>query len=407
VAEAIAITGVGQVSALGVGMSSLAAGVLEGRCGIGALTLFPARSRTPIGAEVRELPRLATALPPAAARRLSRSDRMALAAVGEACHGAGLGTAERETAGLCVGTTTAGMRETEEAYRGWRAGEQPRLRLSRVVGMPLSTVGAALSQTLGIFGPRTTVSTACSSGALALVAAADLVARGDVSIAIAVGVDALCRLTLAGFDALQALDAEPCRPFDATRRGLSLGEGAAAFVLERRDHARARGAAIRALLLGSGVSADAHHVTAPHPESTGAIAAFRVALATSGVPGDAVDYVNAHGSGTKHNDETEVAALRAIFGTRLARVPVSSSKSQIGHCLAAAGALEAAITITALGSGIVPATVTLRTPEPGWSDLDFVPAAGRRAALGVAVTSSYGFGGHNVCLVLARPEVRS
>jgi 3-oxoacyl-[acyl-carrier-protein] synthase II len=146
-------------------------------------------------------------------------------------------------------------------------------------------------------------------------------------------------------------------------------------------------------------------VTAPHPESTGAIAAMRAALEAAALPADAIDYVNAHGSGTAHNDDAEVAALRAVFGARLARVPVSSSKSQIGHCLAAAGALEAAITLTALADGIVPATVTLRTPDPAWGELDFVPAAGRRAALAIALSSSYGFGGHNVTLVLARPEV--
>jgi 3-oxoacyl-[acyl-carrier-protein] synthase II len=298
------------------------------------------------------------------------------------------------------------MFETEEAYRRWRAGEERHVRLSRVIGMPLATVGAAVSQVLGIFGPKTTVSTACSSSALAVVTAADQIARGDVAVAVVVGVDSLCRLTYAGFDALQALDVEPCRPFDASRRGLSLGEGAGALVLERPDHARARGATIRALLLGTAVSADAHHVTAPHPESVGALAAFQGALAAAGVAADAVDYVNAHGSGTKHNDEAEVAALRTVFGRRLARVPVSSSKSQIGHCLAAAGALEAVVTIIALDEGVVPATVTFGEADAAWGDLDFVPTAGRRAPLGVAVSSSYGFGGHNVSLVLAHPEAR-
>jgi 3-oxoacyl-[acyl-carrier-protein] synthase II len=403
VADVIAITGVGQVSALGAGMPSLAAGVAAGTCGIAPLTAFEHRGRAPVAAVEASL------LPDDGGRRerrASRSDRLAIAAAGEACRMAGLDAAARADAALTVGTTTGGMRETEEAYRRLRAGGARRPRLSGFLGMPLSTVGAALSQALGVFGPRVTVSTACSSSALGIVAAADLVRRGDAPVALAVGVDALCRLTYAGFDALQALDPEPCRPFDAARRGLTLGEGAAALVLERADAARARGARILALLLGAGTTADAHHVTAPHPESVGAIAALRAALAAAGVAPEAVDYVNAHGSGTKHNDACEVAALRAVFGARLARVPVSSSKSQIGHCLAAAGALEATITITALRDGVVPATVTLRTPEAEWADLDLVPAAGRRAALGVAVSSSYGFGGHNVTLVLARPEAR-
>jgi 3-oxoacyl-[acyl-carrier-protein] synthase II len=407
VTGAVAITGVGQVSALGPDVAALAAGVHEGRCGIGPLTLFAHRGRSAVAAELASLPLLDVGLEPAVQRRLSRSDRMALAAAGEACRMAGLDASLRETTGLCVGTTTAGMLGTEEEFRRWRAGEHRRIRWSQFAGMPLTTVGAAVSQALGVFGPRVTVSTACSSGALAITAAAGIVARGEAPVAIALGVDSLCRLTYAGFDALQALDPSPCRPFDGGRRGLSLGEGAGAVVLERADHARARGASVRVLLLGAGVSADAHHVTAPHPEGAGAFAALRDALDAAGVAPEAVDYVNAHGSGTKHNDEAEVTALRAVFGERLSRVPVSSSKSQLGHCLAAAGALEAVVTVTALVEGIVPATVTLRTPDPAWADLDLVPAAGRRASLGVAVSSSYGFGGHNVSLVLARSEARA
>jgi len=403
-AEAVAITGVGQVSALGGDVGALVRGVVEGRCGIGPLTLFPHRGRAQIAAQVGEPVGVPVA---AATHRLSRADRFALGAVVEACRGAGLDASARADAGLFVGATTGGMLETEEAYRRWRQGEDRRPRLSDFLRMPLSTVGAALSQTLGIFGPRTTVSTACSSGALAIVEGANAILRGDVSLAIVVGVDVLARLTYAGFDALQALDVVPCRPFDARRAGLSLGEGAGALALERPDHARARGARVRALLLGSAVTADAHHVTAPHPDAAGARAALSAALEAADVAAEAVDYVNAHGSGTKHNDETEVAALRAVFGARLARLPVSSSKSQIGHCLAGAGALEAIVTIVALEQGVLPATVTLGEPDPAWRDLDLVPTAGRRALLATAVSSSYGFGGHNVTLVLARPEGRA
>lgn len=402
-ARALAITGVGQISSLGVGLPALVDGLLVGRCGITRLRAFAHAGRCGVAAEVAAVPAV-VGEGVVESRRLSRSDRLAIAAAAEACHGAGLDRRLLEGAGLAVGTTTSGMRETEEAYRRWRAGEARRPRLSGFLGMPLSTVAAAVGQGLGILGPRTTVSTACSSGALAIAAAADMVIRGDAAIAIAVGVDVLCRLTYAGFDALAALDPEPCRPFDVERRGLSLGEGAAALVVEHPEHARARGARIRALLAGVGTSADAHHVTAPHPAGVGAAAALRAALAAAEVGPEAVDYVNAHGSATRHNDETEIAALRAVLGARLPRIPVSSTKSQVGHCLGAAGALEAAVTVTALTDGIVPATVTLRTPEPVWEDLDLVPRAGRRQPLGIAVSSSYGFGGHNVTLVLARPE---
>src|SRR2546426_546452 len=232
------------------------------------------------------------------------------------------------------------MLVTEEAYRRRRAGEDHRFRLSRLLGTPLATAAAVVSQALGLYGPRETFSTACSSSALAVAMAADAVRRGVVPLALAVGTDGLCRLTYAGFDALQALDTEPCRPFDRDRRGLSLGEGAAALVLEADAHARARSARPGAGVLGWAVTGDAHHVTAPPPDGAGAWAALAGALADARVPPEAVDYVNAHGTGTRQNDAVEIDVLRRVFGRRLARLPVSSTKSQLGHCLGAAGAAQ-------------------------------------------------------------------
>ena len=400
----VAVTGLGVVSALGGNVDALAAGLLEGRCGIAPLRLFRHRGRANVAAEVpEELPSHDVALDPATTRRLSRADRFALAAAEEACHDAGLDESLRRSAALYAGATTAGIRETEEAYRRRRAGEDRRFRVSHMLATPLSTPAAVVSQALGVFGPRGTFSTACSSSALAIMAGAEAITHGRARVVLAVGSDQLCRLTYAGFDALQALDPEPCRPFDRERRGLSLGEGAAVLVLEDAEHARARGARVRALVAGWGTSTDAHHVTAPHPEGAGARRALEAALAVGRVPAQAVGYVNAHGSGTRHNDEAEIAVLRAVFGERLPLVPISSTKSQVGHCLAAAGAIEAVATVVALERGVLPPTVNLRAPEPDWRDLDFVPRAGRRASLAVAVTSSSGFGGHNVTLVLARP----
>jgi 3-oxoacyl-[acyl-carrier-protein] synthase II len=259
-----------------------------------------------------------------------------------------------------------------------------------MLGTPISTAAAAVSQGLGVYGPQSTVSTACSSSALAIAMAADTIRRGAARVALAIGTDGLCRLTYAGFDALQALDPDRCRPFDRDRHGLSLGEGAGALVLEDEEHARARGARARAVFLGHGSTTDAHHVTSPHPEGARARAALHGALAAAGLSADAVDYVNAHGTGTPQNDAVEVAVLRATFGPRLGRIPVSSTKSQIGHSLGAAGAIEAVVTVLALEDGILPPTVSLREPDPAWA--------------GVALSSSYGFGGHNVTLVFGRPD---
>jgi 3-oxoacyl-[acyl-carrier-protein] synthase II len=401
----VAVTGVGAVTALGGDVGALASGLVDGRCGVGPLTRFAHGGRCHVAAEVREMPPAAAwvgALPPATARRLSRPDRLALAAVEQAIRQAGLEPSLRTTAGVFVGATVGGMGESEEAYRRRRSGEDPRWRLSRLLSMPLSTSAGAIAHVFAAHGPRATYSTACSSSALAIAEAATAIASGRLESALAVGTDALCRITYAGFDALQALDPDGCRPFDRARGGLSLGEGAGALVLEDAERARARGARILARVLGHATTSDAHHVTAPDPEGQGALRALQGALAAAGLPPEAVDYVNAHGTGTRQNDDVEVRVLRAVFGTRLGRVPVSSSKAQLGHCLGAAGAIEAVVTVLALETSLVPPTATLRDPDPAWSDLDLVPGTGRRAALGVALTSSYGFGGHNVTLVLGR-----
>jgi 3-oxoacyl-[acyl-carrier-protein] synthase II len=404
VAESVVITGLGAVTALGGDVAALGAAMADGRCGIGPLRLFPYRGRCGIAAEIPEVPARTLdggpGLPPATARRLSRPDRFALAAAIEACRSAGLDPAARRGAALYAGATTGGMFEAERVYRRRAQGAERRYRLSRLVGTPLAATAAAVAQALGLHGPQATVSTACSSSAFAVAMAAEAIRRGAAQVAVALGTDGLCRLTYAGFDALQALDPRPCRPFDRDRRGLSLGEGAAALVLEEASHARARGARARAVVLGHAATSDAYHVTAPHPEGAGALAALRAALRAAGTPPEAVDYVNAHGSGTRQNDAVEIGVLRAVFGPRLASIPISSTKSQLGHCLGAAGAVEAVVTVLALDEGIVPPTVNLVEPEPAWADLDLVRVPGRRRPLGVAVSSSYGFGGHNVTLVL-------
>jgi 3-oxoacyl-[acyl-carrier-protein] synthase II len=405
VVRQVAVTGLGAITALGADVAALAAGLADGRLPIGPLTRFVHGGRCQLAAEVPEVAPPAAALgalPPATIRRLSGPDRLALIATEQAVREAGLQSSDLAEASLFVGATVGGMGETEEAYRRHRAGEDRRYRLSRLLGTPLSTSASATAQAFGIYGPRATFSTACSSSALAIAEAAAAVASGSVTAAIAVGTDALCRITFAGFDALQTLDPQGCRPFDRDRAGLILGEGAGALVLENVEHARARGARVIARVLGHATTTDAHHVTAPDPEGHAALGALRGALEVAALPPEAVDYVNAHGTGTRQNDEAEVRVLRAVFGDRLPRIPVSSTKAQLGHCLGAAGAVEAVVTVLALDRSLLPATATLREPDPAWSDLDLVPTAGRRQPLEVALSSSYGFGGHNVTLVLGR-----
>jgi 3-oxoacyl-[acyl-carrier-protein] synthase II len=401
----VAVTGLGAVTALGGDVGALLAGLESGRPGIGPLTRFTHGGRCRVAAQVPEIvpPAAVTrALPPATVRRLSRPDRIALAAADQALRQAGLDGAGRTAAAVFVGATVGGMAGSEEEYRRCRPDGGGRYRLSRLLASPLSTTAAAVAQTFGLRGPRATFSTACSASALAVADAAAAIASGRLAAALVVGTDALCRTTYAGFDALQALDPEGCRPFDRDRAGLSLGEGAGALLLEDAAHASARGARPLAHVLGYGSTLDAHHVTAPHPGGDRALAAVHAALAVAGLPPHAVDYVNAHGTGTRHNDDAEVAVLRAAFGPHLGRLPVSSTKAQLGHCLGAAGAIEAVTTVLAIGRSLLPATVTLRVPDPAWADLDLVPTPGRRHAIAVALSSSYGFGGHNVALLFGR-----
>ena len=389
----IAITGIGSVNALATGVDAFAAALREGRCGIGTLTAFSAAGyRTALAAEVRDL-----RAPHRLARGASRTARLALIAAVEAWRMAGLG--RLADAGVVVGTTTGGMAAVEEAYRLDYAEAAGPTAVRDWLEMPINATTDLLARLIGSRGPRLTISTACSSGANALGLGADWLRAGRSPAVLCGGADALCRMVFSGFNALQVLDRVPCRPFDRARAGITLGEGAALFVLERWDDAARRGARILGELVSYGVSADAHHVTQPRPDGAGAVRAIDRALAEGGIAPAEIDYVNAHGTGTPQNDLVEARALKQVLGARAARIPVSSTKSQVGHCLGAAGAIEALASLLAIRGGFVPPTATLRDPDPE-CDLDFVPRVSRPAALRTVLSNSYGFGGNNTSLVL-------
>jgi 3-oxoacyl-[acyl-carrier-protein] synthase II len=302
-------------------------------------------------------------------------------------------------AGIVLGTTTGGMSGVEEHYRFEHQAGRRSGKLAAWLEAPVSVSGDLLAMLIGSRGPRLTVSTACSSGANALGLAADWIRAGRVAAVLCGGADSLCRMTYSGFNALQALDRTPCRPFDRRRAGLSLGEGAALFVFEDWQAAERRGARILGEFLGYGVSADAHHLTQPRPDAAGAILVIERALADARVAAAAIDYVNAHGTGTPLNDVAEARAIRAVLGARADCVPVSSTKSQVGHCLAAAGAIEALAALLGMRGGFAPPTATLTEPDPDCA-LDHVPGVSRPAALRTVLSNSYGFGGNNTSLVL-------
>ena len=393
--ERIAITGLGLVSALGFGAEPSFARLCAGERGIAPITLFDtAGLKSRIGAEVPGLD-VAAIAPHGAAQDWSRSDAMAFLAVREALQQAR--HVEGTALGLALGGTTGGMYETERALQQFAPGGITPENARRLLDFPLAVSVERVSQALGSVTQSATVCSACSSGAVAIALGASWLLSGRAERVVAGGVDGLCQLTFTGFNALGAVDPAPCRPFDAGRAGLTLGEGAGCLVLERESSARARGVPIIAFLSGWAVASEAHHVTHPEPSGARAAAVLLDALRAAGLQPSDIDYVNAHGTGTLQNDAMEAKALERAFQADLGRVWVSSSKAQLGHTLGAAGAIEACITALSLNRGVVPPTAGLEQPEvPG---IRHVRAANQRAELRAALSSSFGFGG--ACAVLA------
>jgi 3-oxoacyl-[acyl-carrier-protein] synthase II len=398
-AERVAITGVGMVSALGLDAPTTFAALVAGRRGFGPLSLFePSDARAAIAAEVHGLD-VAQVAPPGQAGSWSRTDAMAVLAAREAFAQAGEAPG---TLGVCLGGTTGGMLEVEE---GLLAGPLDRVdpaRAARLLSHPLDLTTTRVAQALGGAARLSTLCAACSSGALSLVAGVAWLLEGAVDRVLAGGADGLCRLTYFGFDALGALDREPCRPFDRQRHGLGLGEGAAFLCLEREAAARARGATILAWLSGAATGAEAHHITHPEPSGERAAELVTRALRAAGLGPAELDYVNAHGTGTEQNDAMEARALLRALGPETARVLVSSSKAQLGHTLGAAGALEAAVTVLALVEQTAPPTAGLAGPaEPR---LRHVLERGLRTPLRAAASCSFGFGGTGAVVVFERAD---
>jgi 3-oxoacyl-[acyl-carrier-protein] synthase II len=400
--EAIVVTGLGTVNALAHSVDAFATALRAGSCAIGPVTGFDATGyRSRIAAEVRGLA-VPAWLPSPLRRRASRSDLFALLATVEALGASGLDVAAApERVGVVLGATTGGMMAAETSLQGRLDGRLHRYRKSALLGTPMATSADLLATVFGLGGPRLVLSTACSSSGTALGVACDWIRLGRADAVIAGGTESMCRTIFAGFNALHALAPEPCRPFDRRRAGLSLGEGAAIFVLERADHAARRSARVHAAVLGYGMSADAHHLTAPHPEGTGAVLAMRRALAHAGLAPSDVDYINAHGTGTPLNDGVEAAAITHVFGPAADGLAVSSTKAALGHTLAAAGAIEGLATVLALRDGFLPPTVNLDEPDPACG-LDFVPRSSRPATLRHALSNSYGFGGNNTTVAFGR-----
>ncbi|HKO02454.1 MAG TPA: beta-ketoacyl-[acyl-carrier-protein] synthase family protein [Thermoanaerobaculia bacterium] len=390
----IAVTGAGIICSIGRNKAEVWKAIEESRAGIRKLTRFPGETfPTDLAAEVDGEIESMLPISRREAKRMSRSDKLAIIAAAEAIQQAG---APLDRAIVSTGTSTGGLLEGEEFF--FRRVVRGDASASRVLQQPTSGPSDAVARAFNAGGGVISNATACASAGAAIGIAADYLRSQHADAAIAGGSDALCRLTYSGFNVLQAVDAQPCAPFAAHRKGITLGEGAAYLVLERWDDAIGRGARPIAELRGYGATCDAHHPTAPHEEGRGAEAAMRGALFDARWNGDRLDYINAHGTGTLLNDSAETKAIISAIGTE---VPVSSTKSYFGHTLGASGAVEAVITILALLHQIAPPTLRLDAAAADCT-LDYIPHTPRPMAMENALSNTFGFGGSNVSLLFRR-----
>lgn len=404
--QRVAITGLGVVAPLGHRVEELFTNLLAGRSGIGRLRVsLQEKLHMPIGAAVEFDPNEYFA--PQRLRMLDRVSQFALVAVARAIVDACLDFTEEasERCGVSVGSSMGGALTTDEGYLSLYGERSERVKPYTVLASMTNAPAAWISIDHGLSGPNLTYSTACSSGAVAIGEAARRIRSGDADVMLAGGTEApLTFGVLRAWEAMRTLATEDrldvsrsCRPFSLNRDGLVLGEGAAFVTLESWDHAIARGARIHAELSGYGLCTDVGHIT--RPTVAGQANAIRAALRSAGLPAEAIDYVNAHGTGTQQNDSVETAALKAVFGAHAYAVPVSSTKSMHGHLLGAAGALEFVIAVSSLERGAVPPTMHLDNPDPV-CDLDYVVGRGRTdLLLRHALSNSFAFGGTNAVLV--------
>ncbi len=402
----VVITGLGAVTPIGLDAPSTWEAAVAGRSGIGFIEAFDASSfPVRIAGEVRGFdPDLH--VPPKEARRMDRNVLFAVAAAQEAWADAGIEWFDPARVGILVGSAIGGIATIAEQHRIFLERGADRVSPFFIPSALVDTASGQIAIQLGIMGPNFAPVSACATGSTAIGEGAATIRRGQADVVLAGGTEAaITPLILAGFCAMRGLVAEEIdptiamRPFDATRAGFVMGEGACILVLEELAAARARGATIYAEVLGYGASNDAHHLAQPEPEATGVAAMITTALASAGIAPERVGYVNAHGTSTPLGDLAETRALRQVFGAHAYDLAVSSTKSVTGHCFGAAGAVEAMMCARALYHQTLPPTINYQNPDPEL-DLDYVPNEARAVDLDVALSNAMGLGGHNGCVLL-------
>jgi 3-oxoacyl-[acyl-carrier-protein] synthase II len=397
----VVVTGIGVVSAIGIGRAAFARSLREGRCVVTPIRSFPTEGYPYAhGTEVQDLGPLADDYAELAGR-MGRASAFVVLAGREATRDAGLSDEALEQAGAAVvlGTTNGESQVVEGIVRQGMLAGPAQVQASAWQRAPAHRIAQALAQDHGLTGAATVLGTACAAGNYAIGAAVDSIQDGEAEVVLCGGVDAVCRGTYSGFFRFGAVTPDVCRPFDANRRGILTGEGAAVLVLESLEHARARGARIWAEVLGYATNCDAKHIVAPDRASIARC--IRSAHARAGISPADVDYICAHGTGTPTNDVVEVGAIRDVFGDQLP--PVSSIKSMMGHSMGAASAMGALACILGMDEGFLPPTANFQTPDPA-CDVDCVPNVARPAAIRVAENHGFAFGGNNAIVILARGE---
>jgi 3-oxoacyl-[acyl-carrier-protein] synthase II len=398
----IAITGLGIISPIGNNVAQFEASLRLGRSGVKENRWHDTEgfaSKVLGKVEGFEPP---PGLRPAEQRHLSTVDLYALAAAREAVDSARLAFDDglRLATGIVLGS--GGAVADTESYVTRAIQNQPR-HPSRLLCTNPDNAGNVVAAHFGLHGPRSSIMTACSSGATAVGYAADFIREGYAEVMLAGGVESASYVTLSGFNALGALSATRNRPFDLNRDGIVLGEAAAMLILESWEHAERRGAPILAEFIAYGLTSDANHITAPHPEGDGMARAMAMALQRGGVSPDRIRYINAHGTGTQLNDKSESMAVKRVFGPHAKSLCMSTIKPMIGHTLSAAGAIEAAATVLSLRGQFVPPTLNYETPDPD-CDLDVVPNQARNLEMDYAMKNALAFGGNNTSLIFKRHE---
>jgi 3-oxoacyl-[acyl-carrier-protein] synthase II len=404
----VAVTGIGAVTPLGVDVPSTWRAAIAGESGIDWISGFETEGLpVRVAAEVKGFDP-STVASPKEVRKLERNVLLGVAAAREALDDAALNGFDPARVGIVFGSAIGGVPGIVEQADTLRERGPDRVSPNFLPNVLVDSASGQIAISLGITGPNYAIVSACATGSHAVGEAAELIKRGDADAVIAGGTEACIHpLILAGFTAMRGLAVEnehpprASRPFDATRAGFVMGEGAGALLLEDWNHAEARGAEIYAEVLGYGASNDAHHMAQPEPEAIGVAAMMRAALERAGVEPERVGYLNAHGTSTPLGDLAETKAIKDVFGAHAYDLAVSSTKSMMGHTFGAAGAIEAIMCVLALRDGVLPPTINYREPDPD-CDLDYVPNEARRTQVEVALSNAMGLGGHNGCVLLGR-----